>query len=195
MSSGTVYSYLVDNNDRIVAVSSNWSRFAKDNHAHFLGAGQLIGRPLFKHLADKETKFLYKSLLSKCRGKPGTNIRFKFRCDSPELRRFMEMHMNHKGSGLVEFTSTILRKEKRTRVEFMDPSIPRSQNSIQVCSWCKCLGIDGQWMEVEEAINGSDLFDSYPLPQINHCTCPDCYLGIMQSMDTFPTSSGDLGQG
>jgi hypothetical protein len=43
-----------------------------------------------------------------------------------------------------------------------------------MCGWCDRFLVDGEWVEVEEAVARLGLFQLPEMPAISHGVCPDC---------------------
>ena len=124
-----------------------------------------------------------------------TPIRFPFRCDSPELRRFMIMEISPLPDGAVNFSTWIDEESKRDRIRLLDPGEPRDLDRLlRMCAWCKKLDVmGGVWLELEEALSRFAVFDQDPLPQITHGVCTPCQrLVVGETVDG--SDSVDLGE-
>ena len=126
-------------------------------------------------IADPQTRHIYTLLIDRVR-EEGREARFNYRCDSPHCRRFMEMRINHiRTLDQVEFSSRVLRLERREPVNLIDFSLDkRSSEILNMCSWCKAVLVDQAWVEVELAVERLGLLADPVLPQISHGMCPDC---------------------
>jgi len=126
------------------------------------------------HMADVETRHLYRLLMSRARA--GVHpVRFEYRCDSPALRRLMEMRMVGQELGQVEFRSRVLRVEPHDPIRMLDVSLPHSRNHcLQICGWCKAVQVQSAWLALEEAVQRLALLADAALPQLSHGICPDC---------------------
>ncbi len=170
-----LFIYHIDAGDIITAVNDAWDEFALENEAPHLTRQGVIGRALWDFIAGAETQHLYRILFQRVR-ESRQPIVIPFRCDAPDRRRHMEMHLMPEEDGGITFTNRVLRLEKRPVVRLLERSAPRSSDFVTMCGWCKKLRLpDGRWAEVEEAIRSLGLFDAYPVPQISHGICPDCY--------------------
>jgi hypothetical protein len=99
-----------------------------------------------------------------------------FRCDGPEVRREMDIHIAAQSSGRFVLFSARLRAE-RQRDEFqplLAVDTPRGEETLTMCGWCDRFLVDGEWVEVEEAVARLRLFALPEMPKINHGVCPDC---------------------
>lgn len=162
--------YRVDSKYRLTAVNAEWDLFAVANGAAGLRAPGILSRPLWDFVTDGPTRHFYHVILEQARA--GRRLRFPFRCDSPDLRRFLEMDASGAGEGSVEFRVRTVKTEPREPVALMDPSRERTGPALRMCGWCKKVVVDEAYVEVEEAIARLDLFGGAALPPITHGICP-----------------------
>lgn len=166
--------YRIEPDFRIGWTSANWDRFARENDADELTGGAVVGRPLLDFIDGAETRAIYDSLLKRVQG-TGTEIDLAFRCDSPEKRRFMTLHMSCPDDGQVMLSAELLREEPRPRVGLLDPELPRDGEPVEICSFCKRVETRPDvWREVEEAGVELGIVDDAPLPPLRNRVCPDC---------------------
>ncbi len=183
------YLYRIDREDRITHVNSAWLSFAEENWNIDLGRG-VLQRPIWDFIADTETRHIFRAMLAKVRESRRT-ISVPFRCDSPHIRRFMEMEIVPLPDNNVQFNCSLLRTERRPYMGLLDPASDRSDEYLTMCSWCKRirLGAD-EWVEVEEAVKRLDLFESEGLPQLTHGLCNGCYEIAMEKIKEARTDKG-----
>lgn len=167
--------YRVDAMDRLVAFDDPWDAFAIANGAPELAGGAVTGWKLWAFIAEADTRSLHKALLARVRA-DGAVTALPFRCDSPELRRFMEMDLVPLADGAVEYRCRTLRTEARAPVAALDPARRGQPEAfIRMCSWCKQVEVaPGRWDEVEAAIRHLRLFDETPPPGVTHGICDTC---------------------
>ena len=105
--------WIIDDADKIVHVNDDWLAFAGENTAPQLTASVVLDQP---HLAfysgARKPVYLYKQIFARLRaGK--SPVKFPFRCDSPDCRRFMEMKLSLLPGDAIQFMAQILRQEWR----------------------------------------------------------------------------------
>ncbi|MCM2258752.1 MAG: hypothetical protein NDJ94_24220 [Vicinamibacteria bacterium] len=165
--------YSVDGADRITDITGPWDEFAAANGAPGLTAATQRGKSLPELVTGVEMQLLTTMLLRRARG--GTPLRLPFRCDAPDERRFLEMHLQGQGNGGVQIESRLLRAESRLAVALLEDHVPRTDEVVYVCSWCKRARLPRQeWVEIEAAVEELRLFGPGPLPQVSHGICPAC---------------------
>jgi len=166
--------YRVDAGDAIAWVGPGWLEFARDNDAPELEPSSLLGRPLRTWVAGSSVWQLYALLLQRVR-LTGRAVTFAFRCDAPALRRFLTMTMTPLAEHGIEFDSVLTRAESRAPMPLLDRRLARSERFVTVCSWCKRVKVtEGDWREIETAVEPLRLFGTAGLPMLTHGICPSC---------------------
>lgn len=177
--------YSVDASDAIVHVNEAWRSFAAANDGSALLPPAILGRTLWEFITDDVTLQLYRRLLARVRGGSGP-VQFAFRCDSPGMRRLLEMNILADIGGGVTFVVHPLVLEQRDRVELLDPHALRAGRLLRLCGWCKRIpDADGRWMEVEEALPTLEVFAGARVPAITHGICGDCEKVMMKALDSL----------
>ena len=177
-----IVSYRIDKNDAIAFVNPEWDRFAISNSAEGLTGEKVISRSLWDFIGDLTTRHLYQEILARVRA--GREVRFPFRCDSPDCRRFLEMQMRVTEGAGVEFQVLTLSIEPRPAMALLLQSQRRSEVMLNMCAWCKKIPIGDRWVEIEEAVAALQLFASAELPRVSHGICGACeqqMFGIISS--------------
>lgn len=174
MASGALI-YRVDERDRLIFVNEAWQEFARENGVS-ITRENVLNHSLWDFVADETTRILYQDLLKRVRGEG--SVHFTFRCDSPWCRRFMQMAIRCPEDKHVEFETRCLHEEPREPLPLLDMQIPRSEEFLRVCAWCKKVELEGTWVEVEAAIDTLKLFERENLPRLTHGVCPECYWQI-----------------
>ncbi|WP_295882021.1 hypothetical protein [uncultured Thiohalocapsa sp.] len=165
--------HCVDARGRLSHVNDAWLDFATEN-GWSVTAADVLGRPLMDSIADGHLRYLYGLLMARLRDGHGP-FRFPYRCDAPDCRRYMQMHMlYHQRLGEIEFRNRILRIERRTAQELLNVQHPTDERSVTLCSACKRVDTDQGWLELEDAVLRLHLFDCDRLPRTRHGVCPSC---------------------
>ena len=176
------YTYAIDKNDLITEVSDAWLEFAVSNGADNLRREDVVGRSLWDFLSSRDTVNLYGQLLSKVR-ETGETISIPFRCDSPKLRRFMQITISPAEDGGLQLCSELVSEEEREHQQLMDANAPGDGDLLKMCSWCKQIELEpGRWVEVEEAVSELRLFEQSSIPAISHGVCPGCFEQLVKSI-------------
>jgi hypothetical protein len=166
--------WIIDDTDKIVHVNDAWLAFAAENTAPQLTASLVLDQPIWRFIQGQETSYLYQKIFRRVRaGK--SPVKFPFRCDSPDCRRFMEMQLALLPGDAIQLMTHMLREERRDPVDLLDAHRDMTQKFLQICSWCKKIYIPEQgWGEVEAAIVALDLFGHHPMPRMTHTICDSC---------------------
>jgi hypothetical protein len=165
--------YVVDAEDRVVSVSSEWEEFGTRNGGSDLRPEQITGRPVWEFIADEETRKLYRRVLAHVRaGMPADMV---LRCDGPARRRLVEMIVSRRPNGQVEFRTILLSAKSRPAQRLFDHQVPRTEHRLPVCSWCDRVKTDQEeWLEVEEVMDAMQLTTAPALPGLAPAVCPVC---------------------
>ena len=126
-------------------------------------------------MAGQDLKKLQRLLLRRVRDELG-DVELPFRCDGPGVRREMDLRiLARPGGRVVLFTASLRSEEEReTPMPLLDPDTPRGEDTLEMCGWCDRFEVDGEWVEVEEAVRRLQLFARAELPALSHGICPDC---------------------
>jgi len=174
--------WTIDDGDKLVYVNDAWLAFAQENLSPHLMAALVLDQSIWRFIQGQETIYLYKQIFSRVRAK--STVKFPFRCDSPDCRRFMEMKLSLLSGNAIQFISHILREEWRQPLDLLDASRDRSGEVLKICSWCKKIHIPGRgWGEIEAAIEPLDLFGHHSMPRMTHTICDSCYQAIKLELD------------
>ena len=168
------YRYQLDASDRIVWVDPLWLAFAQENGASSLVEGAVLGRTLWEFIAGEPTVRFYQELHQRIRetGKP---LSVPFRCDSPTLKRYMQLRISPNDNGLLDCVSLLLRVESVDRVRLLDAATPRSGATLTMCSCCKRGLLESAgWLEAQALEDRLGLTKSRFAPRLRHTLCPDC---------------------
>ena len=176
--------YHVDVEDKIILVNDKWLIFAKQNDAGYLTFDYVRNKKIWDFITGIETKALYKMIFDNVRSK-NQIISLPFRCDSPDMNRFMNLQIEQYGNDQIKITSHLVREEKRTFINLTQSETESPDWKLYMCSWCKKIKIkDDQWVEIEEGIKYYNLFESFTSPRITHGICDKCYEIAIQEINT-----------
>lgn len=176
--------YRLDAQDRIVSVGDTWLPFAVANDAQHLTPEAVVGQSVWGYITDPETRYIYRVILDSVR-RHGDPISVPLRCDSPTLRRHLELTVNATGDGDLGVQTRLLRVEEREHVGILATSVNRSGTMTVVCSWCKKVKLaPDEWVEVEEAVHRLGLFTTSAQPSLTHGICSPCRLALLQALES-----------
>jgi hypothetical protein len=176
------YIYRIDENDRLTEVDDSWIAFAEQNNASELTAATVRGQKLWQYISDPSTEQLYRHLIDRVRSEKRTIV-VPFRCDSPDTRRFMELHLRPLARGGLEIASRIVREEARPTVALLadQGASTLREPLVRMCSWCKKVRVPDGWVEIEQAIAILGLFTDDAVPGLTHGMCEPCHESLFAS--------------
>jgi hypothetical protein len=184
--------YEIGTDDRVRSVSDGWTAFARTNGAGQLTAEAVVGQPLLGFVSGPETRHMYEIILDRVR-RTQRLMRIPYRCDSPSIRRFMELSITPAQDGGIRFESRTVREESRQALSILNAAAAPSEEFVVVCSWCKRFRALESWLEVEDAIRRGGLFEADRMPQLTHGMCSDCSAAVLREMDgTLGKESGPI---
>lgn len=161
----------IDSSDRIVGINESWKRFSYENSR---APESVLNHSIWEYVTGLEMTHIHEILLERVRSTQ-MSLRLPFRCDSPELKRYMVMEMVPLEKASVEYRCHTILEVPRDRVQLLKGANYRSSEMICVCSWCKKIPDSaGIWMEIEDAITIYGLFQGDSIPAISHGICPGC---------------------
>jgi hypothetical protein len=174
--------YCIDQRDEIASVSESWLPCAAANDAPELTPERVRNRLLWDFIADPTTAHLYEQMLARVRR--DEVVRFTFRCDSPDLRRLMEMKIQLRKDRLVEFTTRELDVERRPPVRLLARATPRSTERLGACGWCSRIKLDeDRWVGAETVVQQLRLFEQERLPQLAPGICVQCLAAVRKDLE------------
>ena len=168
-------SYTLDLDDRIIAVTGNWDGFALANGGPAILSATIIGRRLDEFVSGDVTRMFVRTMLMSARMLK-RSIHRPYRCDSPQLRRFMEMTVMPHGGGMLEVRHRQIRCEPLScTVTIASVAAAPTSGFIKRCSICNHIRIRQVWSEVDEAIlDGRLAKDAAAALRVIYGVCPDC---------------------
>lgn len=162
--------YWLDKHDRIIRVSEHWDTFLTANDGpDNIAARSIIGRSIWDFVAGDVAKMWLRSIVSYARLTSDKEVIQQYRCDSQELRRYMEMRLVRGPEGELQISHYLKKQEPR---EEQPISINRkrasSLKSLLRCSVCERINLGDDWTES----NAFPISDSGPT--VIHTVCPYC---------------------
>jgi hypothetical protein len=169
-----VVSYTVDKTDTIVAVSGQWDAFARENGGEKLQASAVIGRKLDQFITGDATRMFVRTMIMSARTLKRPIYR-PYRCDSPKLKRFMEMTILPNEDGTVELVHRELHNEPLAQKPLLIVAPKGSISALlKRCSLCNRIETQGIWSEIDEALDANRLEPGTRSLKVVYGVCPDC---------------------
>lgn len=182
-----VYHYCLDKSDQIVDVDEWWLAFAKENGAGELTRANVVGRLLWDFVCDEPTRTLYQEIHAQVRS-TGNSIIVPFRCDSPGLKRFMQVKISLAADQRLNYESRMVRVIARAAIHILEPSRERSKAFLTMCSLCKRSLLEPTgWLELQDISLQLRIFDQQRVPQLRYTICPNCSNSAAEAPPHVPT--------
>jgi len=138
--------YWLDGSDRIVDLNEAWEAFARSNGGRGLEPDLVVGRPLRQFISGDPTRMWLDAVLALARLK-GEPVERTYRCDCPELKRFMKMRVVPEKGGVVRLEHHVLSTQPRPAVHFVPCSQAVDGKPLVRCSICCRVQEDGCWKD------------------------------------------------
>lgn len=160
--------YWLNDDDTIIAVGSTWDFFAGENEGREVVSALIVGRPLWEFISGDPTRMWLSSILTLARIRNETISR-PYRCDSPTVKRFMNLEIKREAEGILHLTHTLLRVEAMSAPCRVSPFLGPGKKTVQRCSVCNRFNTVKGWTEAEDLDTPVDS----PLTVI-YAVCSDC---------------------
>jgi len=175
-----VITYRLDHRDTIVEVSQTWNHFALSNNAtEKTLAKAVIGCTVFSFILGDPTRMYFQALLQQARIL-GRSLARNYRCDSPELKRYMEMRLTPEPEGIVRLDHTIQRVEPLKPSLSFQPASRVTSETIGRCSVCARLTTGLRWVQPEEVLKQGQFPRDGAIP-VRYLVCPDCVTSSLKA--------------
>lgn len=184
------YRYCVDAHDVIIAVDPWWLAFAKENGAAELTADCVLGTSLWNYIDGGAVQRIYRDLHERLRAS-GRSAVLPYRCDSPTVRREMQLKVTPAQDGRLWYESVIVRATPIPYLRFFDAAVARSDAVLTVCSQCRraLLEPDG-WIDLSAANDRLRTAQRRGPPNLRNSLCPDCS-AVVDAAPPGPSSWSD----
>ena len=167
--------YEIDRDDTLIYLNTTWNDFALENESASIISDHVLGKNILDFICNSETRHIHTQLMEKvrCQERP---LEVPFRCDSPSLRRFMQMKITPLVDNGIQYRCQLLKAEQRQVTPVLFTQIDDQHPLLRMCSWCKKVDIgNDQWAEIEIAVDKLKLFNSPQMQQITHTICSLCF--------------------
>jgi len=161
--------YTVDADDRITWVNDAWDHMARAGDAPEILSGTVVGTELWAHISDPTLRHLLRRIFAKVRASRRP-LELCCRCDAPEVRRGVEVRLESADGAEVRVTNRTISQDPRA----LTLSGARSDTLLKACGWCNAILVDGEWVEIEVAIERLRLLNGPHYPSITHGLCLSC---------------------
>lgn len=174
---GTLY-YRLDAADRIVEIGGCWNDFALANAGESVLAECVLGSDIYDHVSGDASRMFLHTLLTATRSLARDTTR-PYRCDSPGVKRFMEMSLLPLADHGVMVAHRMIKVEPLPgRYDFIaSKNQPYPPSRIVRCSICNRIKHAGEWLETDRAGALGLLSSSEPTPVI-YGVCDACHASV-----------------
>ncbi len=164
--------YWLDKTWRICRTCDAWDGFARENNGRNMERERVIGRSIWQFIQGDATRMWLDALVSHARLTERMVVR-DYRCDSPDLKRYMEMRIEPGAGGMVCLKHRLVKTEPMApRVAY--EAAPKGAQAICFrCSICNRVQVKGRWMEGDVAVEKGLLAEMFN-PRVAYGVCPDC---------------------
>lgn len=174
MPASSEFRYEVDRDNRIVSVDDAWRGFASDNGWKELASNDVVGQDIARYVAGWDLVTLYGAIFDHVR-KSGTPESIPFRCDSPTVKRYMELEIAPLPEGRLSLIGRLVRAIDHPYVPLLDLKRTRNGQWQIICSVCRRIKRDDDsWGEIEDSVENPYEVPASGLPRLTHGICEDC---------------------
>lgn len=155
MSKQMTTNYLLNKHDIIINVSGIWDEFAIKNRGVNVCANDVCGHSIWLYVTGDVTRMWLNAIFQLARV-GGNPIERAYRCDSPNLKRYMQMRLTPHPDGTLLVEHQVLKTEERD--EEMNIRYKHSSTlagTRQRCSVCGRIRL-ADWVEPLPEHHGGD---------------------------------------
>jgi hypothetical protein len=183
-------SYGIDAGDRIAWTDEGFTALASEHGLAGL-AGDALGRPLIDFVSGERPRALQRALIARARATPAkTPLELRYRCDSPEMRRYAVLQLAGRPDGGVVFTTWFEATEDRPYRPLLDRTTDRGPETVELCAWCNRVKTADGWHEIDDV--PPEQADARP-PAVEDGLCEICELLLTTRPGAGPRWSGPSG--
>jgi len=164
--------YWIDRKMEITAVAGPWDQFARENDGADMASSSVLGRSIWAFVTGDPARMWVEALFQLATV-TGRMVERPYRCDSPDLKRFMRMRVIPEGAGVLRVEHELLRTEKQQRAVIIRPVGNLRASGLMRCSVCGRINKGESWRE-------PDLCDvpsaTEPVLRVMYTVCQQCFL-------------------
>lgn|GEM_PF-997693 len=143
--------YTINGHDIITATSDGFDAFASANNASQL-SDQVLGQVIWKYMYSEDVNRVYQRLFAAVR-QSGKKASMTFRCDSHEVLRFMQIHVEPQAEAHLLISTDTIREVPRARVLASEILYNGIQSGLPMCSHCNRIKVEEHgWTEIDAAL-------------------------------------------
>ncbi len=138
-----VATLVLNQNDKIVAVSGPWRTMALQRAAIPLEIDQVYNRDLTDFVEGLDTRSFLRAIFFSCR-QNGYAFEMPYRCDRPDMVRVCSMHIQPKLGGFLQIRHSVMYEQPFAEAP---QSIKTVVSADRQCSMCQKVQFGGTWHE------------------------------------------------
>jgi hypothetical protein len=172
--------YVVDRDDRIIAIGPNPEESAEHRAPPGFPSGALLNRSLWEIVTGRDDLALFKMLLRLVRHS-GHRVTVPFGCTSTTMKRQMVLEISLLADGKVEFVSRTDGRGASRGLALLDASSPGSIELLTICGWCKRVRTAPRtWVETGDVVLAFEPLRRTDAPRLSHGICEACRSSVLQ---------------
>lgn len=173
----SITKYWLDIKDRIIRTNLIWDNFAEDNEGGARSfSDEIIGKSLFSFISGDATKMFVSTMIQRVRITK-KRLDVDYRCDSPEMKRFMKMTIVPEEGELIRVENSLEKEEPfENSIKF---KYKRREHLVKRCSMCQKLNHNNKWFEPEEFAATLNVKLDEEIPVI-YTVCENCRRNLEQ---------------
>ncbi|MEG3639481.1 hypothetical protein [Magnetococcus sp. PR-3] len=143
---------MVGQDNIICAVNTAWNHFAVENACEDLLAEHVVGQSLLDYVEGGATRIYVETMLHMVR-QGDQLLSCPYRCDSPDMRREMEVRLFPPINGVVKMQHRLVSERPlyhHTTFQTVAENRHACAEQIKRCSHCNNLRVHWKWYDVEE---------------------------------------------
>lgn len=164
--------YWINRNMEITAVAGPWDHFAQENDGADVASANVLGRSIWAFVTGDPARMWVETLFQLA-AVTGTMVERPYRCDSPDLKRFMRMRVIPEGAGVLRVEHELLHTEKQQQPVTIRSARNPAASGLLRCSVCGRINKGESWRE-------PDLCDvpsaTEPVLRVMYTVCQQCFL-------------------
>jgi hypothetical protein len=86
----------------------------------------------------------------------------------------MNLTLRQLPEGKIECEGVLLQVRSREPITVLFRWVTRTDESIPICSLCRRLSVQGEWLELHDAVTRAGIVNASPVPRLEETVCPTC---------------------
>lgn len=172
--------YIINPDNLIIQINDAWDKFAAENQGDAIPKVAVLGHSVLEFVSGKVTQRYWQNLLERARHSTAP-LRVNYRCDAPNLKRWMQMELRLLDNGDLRISHVQRYAQHRKNAVFFVRALQRGKQGYIRCSMCNRVKSAERWVEPEEI--GVATATTHTL-QVTYGLCESCAQFDGLSMET-----------